>query len=502
MRMKKELSIPRGRCVWMARPAWAALWLCLCQAERAAQAEPIIVQVTDEIAATVGPHFHAVHYDGPRHKSWDGVNKKLVLLPGAFGSPFCRRALKGVGISVARIFVDVPKRHPEPGVFDWSLLDEQVAQVLASETALMLCLHQRGPGWFVGDKEKPWWQHPAAREEWRIFAEACARRYRGKVHYYEVLNEPEHLHKEKPGYMGWDCTVAMFVEAASAIKAVEPGVLCGGAATWAAWESAEWGKKVLAEPGGERLLDFVSYHIYTSHSLEDSDDKIMAKTPWFEDAPAYVRGELKKVSKKRILTALTEFNTSAVCSKDGKPYTDPRNVDPFGGVVAALAQLHSARGGCDIAVHFGTMGGFGLIRWPPEYKRQSAYYAVQLLNQVAGLAPGAHVLKTTSSEQPKTVRSCVRGESQTYDLESFAIKGPEGTAIVLVSKRPKIHFDVSVSLASLPPSTRADLFQYSATRLPDSRYPIQTLSAQDGAFRVTCPPYSMTVLKCSTPTAE
>jgi len=479
-----------------------ALDLCCSQIVGAGPAEPVVIRVTDEVVATVGPHFYGVHYDGPKHRSWDAVNKKLVELPGAFGSSFCRGALKDIGIGVARIFVDVPKRHPEPGVFDWSLLDERVAQVLASDTAIMLCLHQRGPGWFVGDKEKSWWQHPAARSEWRRFAEACATRYRGKVRYYEILNEPEHLNKEKPGYMGWDCTVAMFVEAASAIKAVESGVLCGGAATWAAWESAAWGKKVLARAGGEQLLDFVSYHIYTSHSLDDSDDKIIAKTPWFEDAPAYIRRELSKVSKKRILVALTEFNTSAVCSKDGKPYTDPRNVNAFGGIVAALAQLHSARGGCDLAMHFGTMGGFGLLRWPPEYKRQPAYYAVQLLNQIAGLTPGAQLLKTTSSEPPKTVRSCVRGESRTYDLESFAIKGPEGTAAVLVNKRSRIHPEVSVRLPSSPAATRGDLFQYSATRLPDSLYPLQTLSAQDGAFRVTCPPYSIAVITSGTPTTE
>ena len=229
--------------------------------------EPTAITVTDDVVATIGADFLGVHYDGPTHRAWDGLNRKLVHLPGAFGSPHCRQLLRAAGLRVARIFVNLPKGHPMPGEFDWSLTDAQVAEAIESGMVVMLCLHQRTAEWFVGDQETPWWRHEAGRKEWRAFARACAERYRDRVRYHEVLNEPNHLHRDKPDYVGWDLSVRLFMDAAKEIKSVEPQAKVGGAATWAAWESATWAKRVLARPDGERLLDFVSYHIYTSHSL-------------------------------------------------------------------------------------------------------------------------------------------------------------------------------------------------------------------------------------------
>jgi len=422
------------------------------------------------------------------------VHNRAVVLPGAFSSPFCRAAMARIGLAVARIFLDVPKTHPQPGTFDWSLPDRQIREAIASGMAPMLCLHQRGPGWFLGDKEKPWWRHDAARKEWAAFAKACAERYRGKAPYYEILNEPQHLHKDSPTFMGWECSVAMFIEAASGIKQADPNALCGGAATWAAWESAEWAKRVLAKPDGERLLDFVSYHIYTSHHLEDTDDKIMAKTPWFGEAPVHIRAELSKASDKRILVAITEFNTSAVWSKDGKLCTDPRNRDGFGGVVAALALLYSARGGCDVAVHFGIMGGFGLIRWPPRYEILPVYHAVHMVRQIAGLQPEAKLLATVTDEEPKKVKNCIRGDALTHDLEPFAIRSPDALAVVLINKKPRTSF-AAVLDCPFAPSTHAKVYRYASIRLGDALFPLETLQARKGPLPVVCPPYSVTVVR-------
>ena len=468
----------------------ALLWCGFLQAQDGS--DKISILVHDDVLATIGPGFSGLHYDGPTHRAWDEVERQTSAMPGAFGSPHCRRQLQAAGVGVARIFVNQPDVHPEPRVFDWSATDARVAEVREAGMAVMLCLHQRDATWFVGDATTPWWRLPAGRKEWREFARVCAQRYHGKVRYYEILNEPNHLKKDKPHYMGWDLSVELFLDAARQIEAVDRAALIGGAATWAAWESATWAKRVLARPDGERLLGFVSYHIYTSHSVDDTEAQILAKTPWFEEAPVHLRRELAKLTKKPILVALTEYNVSAVFTKDGKPFTDPRNVNTFGGMVTALAMLHSARGGGHMAVHFSTMGGFGLIRWPPEYQVRRPYHAVRMLHEVAGVRPGAQVLKTDTSETAKEIKSCAGGTWTARDVEAFAFRHGNQSSVVLVNKRASGTVHATVTM---PGAKEAELYQYSATRLPDAIHPLATIQADNGKLEVSCPAYSVTVLK-------
>lgn len=452
------------------------------------------IRVEDKVLATVGPDFYGLHFDGPTHATGDEVYRREVTLPGMYGSPTGQQALKAIGTRVVRVFVQCQDVAPGSGVFQWEFVDAAIGQIVDSGMAPMVCLHQGGPAWFVGTSQEPWWRREDGMAAWKAFAKACAARYGDRVRYYEILNEPEHMHQEKENYMTWDQTADCFLSAASAIKEVDADALCGGAATWAAWESGTWASHVLDRPDGERLLDFVSYHIYTSHNLEDPDDAILAKTVWFEESPRYIQSQLAGRTQKRILTALTEFNTSAVFTKDGKPYTDPRDVNAFGGLVCALAYLHSARGGCDLAMHYSTAGGFGLLVWPARYEKQSAYYAVLLLHDVAGLTPGAEVLETTTTEPGKPVASAVRDELTTHSLEPFAVRSEERVAVVLINKRRDVGAVAKVHFPGDTPPSNAQMYCYSSTRIPDAVFPVSTLNAQEGGFVVECPPYSVVAI--------
>jgi hypothetical protein len=452
----------------------------------------IAVTVHDDVLTVLGDDFCGLHYDGPMHRSWDDVTREVSQMPGAFASPYCRDQLRSAGVCFARVFVNQPDVHPRPGEFDWATTDRQVAEIHEAGMSVMLCLHQRGGAWFVGDNQAPWWGTEAGRNAWREFARVCARRYRGRARYYEILNEPNHLHKDQPHYMGWDMSVALFMDAAKEIVAVAPDVLVGGPATWAAWEATTWAKRVLSRPDGERLLSFVSYHIYTSHDLGDSDAQILAKSPWFEEAPMHIRRELSELTERPIRLALTEYNVSAVSAKDGKPFTDPRNVNTFGGLLTALALLHSARGACDMTAHFGTMGGFGVIRWPPEYQLRRPYHAVRLLYEAAGLRPGVQVLRVETTESPKPVKSCVRGDWPTRDVEAFALRRDGDTSVVLVNKSPKQAVAVAVRI---PGIDEVRFYRYTSSRLHDAIHPLGSIEDSEGAFETTCPPYSLTVLR-------
>ncbi len=457
--------------------------------------QEIKIHVKEDILATVGPDFYGLHYDGPEHKTWDEVHKKQIMMPGMFGAPSPRRALQAIGTRVARIFVRCQDIHPQPDVLEWDFLDAAVGQVIDSDMTPMLCLHQGEGKWFVGTKESPWWQHEEAKSAWNNFVRACATRYGDRVRYYEVLNEPNLMKKEQDYYMGWERSVDCFIQTAQIVKRVDTDALCGGAATWAAWESATWAGHVLDRPEGERLLDFVSYHIYTSHDLKDSDASILSKVGWFEESPGYIQRELAERTKKRILTALTEFNASAIWSKEGKAYTDPRNVSALGGLVSSLAYLHSARGGCDMAMHFATAGGFGLLVWPPRYERQPAYYAVLLLHDVAGLVPGAELLATTTTQEAMEIPSAVRDKRTAYDLEPFAIRSDNHLSVVLVNKRKDVTLRAKVHAGPGALAQPAQLFRYSSTRIPDALFPLASTDWDSAHSVVDCPPYSVNVLR-------
>ena len=148
-----------------------------------------------------------------------------------------------------------------------------------------------------------------------------------------------------------------------------------------------------------------------------------------------------------------------------------------------------------MTMHFGTAGGFGLLVWPPRYERQPAYYAVELITRVAGLEPGAQVLATETSETPAAAKSSIRAELVSHDLESFAIRNGGQVAVVLVNKRGDAPLRSSVRFPGDGQAT-ATLFQYSPVRIADAPYPLEKLVGEGGAFHVTCPSYSVTVIRC------
>jgi len=458
-------------------------------------AQPVDVAITvqGEAVARVPERFFGTHYDGPRHKFWDALlGREVLSQESTFTSPSGRRWLSEAGVQVARLFVDIQAVHPEPGQWELGPTEAIVEDIRAAGMEPMACLNQRGGEWFVGDAKEPWWKDQRGLEEWRAASRRLAQALKGKCGRFEILNEPNHIHPDQDHYMGWDTSVALFRLAAQEIKAVIPDATCGVPASWAAWETAEWAGRALEDGRAAPLLDFVSYHIYTSHNLDDSDQAICAKMRWFEDTPTYIKGKLKALTERPIQALLTECNVSAVCFKDGKPYQDPRNTSAFGGVWMASALLHSALGGCDQAIHFSTLGGLGIIRWPPEWAPQPCYWVLPMLRNAAGLKPGAQMLDTRSSEEPVEVSQVVQGKSKDYGLEAFAVGSEDGLAVVLVNKRSDRTYRATVVAPKKP--TAAELYRYTTERTADAPYRDGRVEPTQGGLVVECRPYSVTVL--------
>ncbi|HEY3332535.1 MAG TPA: sugar-binding protein [Capsulimonadaceae bacterium] len=97
-------------------------------------------------------------------------------------------------------------------------------------------------------------QHP---QEWAAWVRLVAERYKGKVHYWEVLNEPN-SHELTP-----DEYVVLLKTAYETLKAVDPTCkvvgICGTA------NFADWTEDVLAAGGG-KYLDIVTFHNYIGTS--------------------------------------------------------------------------------------------------------------------------------------------------------------------------------------------------------------------------------------------
>ena len=448
-----------------------------------ANAAPVQVTVSNAVVATIGLNFMGLQYSGPTHRAIDPMTGELADFPSAYATPSAQAALQAAGIGLVRVFVDVPRVHPSPGEFDWTDTDAAVSEIEASGMTPMLSLNQRDGAWFVGDAQQPWWTQPSGRDEWQVLAATVAQRYGDRVPYYELLNEPNHLHPASSSYMGWDASVDLFLGAAEAIHDIAPGVRVGGPASYGSWEPATWAKKVLAKPGGEQQLDFVSYHIYASEDPDDADEAIFTKAKMYETAPAVIRAALAETTSKPIEVALTEFNSSSVWSVDGVPYTDPRNVDAVGGLVASLGWLYSARGGGDMALRFGTTGGFGLIRWPPDYELLPAYHAARLLHEMGGLAPGGELLSTE-----------ITG-GQSAAVEVFAIRNGDQETVILVNTHATESADVSVQFEADPAERMLDVYRYGADRLSSALATWAQAVTIDGIAQVEIAPHSMMVLR-------
>lgn len=445
------------------------------------QAVAIEITVGTQPMATIGPHFMGLHYNGPTHLGVDPVSGQLRDFPSAHADPAARGALIDAGVGLTRVFVDAPTVNPSPGVYDWADIDTAVEQIVAAGMAPMLTLHQRDGAWHIGDTQNPWWGDPAGRTAWRDLAEQLALRYADRASYFELLNEPNHLHPTSPSYMGLDRSAELFVEAVSAIHAVAPTAKVGGPASFGSWEPATWAKRVLSLPGGESRLDFVSYHVYATGSAAASDDDLFEMARWWETVPEAIRAELSAVSTKPIELALTEFNSSSVFRLDGELWTDPRNVDSTGGLLAALGWLYSARGGADVAVRFGTTGGYGLIVWPPDYELQPAYHAVRLLHEKGGLAPGAELLETT-------IGGTANG------LDAFTLRDAQGERLILVNTNDVATHTLDVQLTASGLDRTVDVFRYDASRTDESLTPLALLTTTLGELTLDVPPRSLVVL--------
>ncbi len=383
-----------------------------------ASAQEATVRVSDDVLARVDDDAFGIQYHDR-----------------TYGDPLALQRLGVLPLSSVRLWAYPSEVHPAPGVWVWDGLDAAIAEVVAAGYTPWVCLFQ-AEEWYTGTPDAPWWTDASAHAEWRAVASALGERYGDVVGGWIVFDEVNLLRPEGPYYMSPDLSAALYLDAARALRAADPGARVGGPSGFSGWENGYWAARVLATDGGDALLDFVSSNLFLSWDADDSDDEIMDRTIWYEEAPLKIRSMVGDADVRLVLDA---YNVSALWTRDGTPtgerWTDPRNVDTFGGVAQVAALLHAVRGGFDVMLRWETLGGYGILTWYPEFETRPPYDAWRLLAGPGRLGPGSELLQVSTTEPPLADLPHHSGQDVAgYAVQPFAVRDAAGVSVVLVNK--------------------------------------------------------------------
>jgi len=156
-----------------------------------------------------------------------------------------------------------PDIEPQRGEWRFDTLDKSVEIAQKHNTAVMLTLAFT-PAWASARPQEPvgynpgWAAEPANLEDWRSFVQAIATRYKGRIHIYEIWNEPNVTNEYWTGSM--EQMIALVREAHQIIKSVDPSaVIVSPSATTES--GLPWLSEFLRKGGGQ-YVDVIGYHFY------------------------------------------------------------------------------------------------------------------------------------------------------------------------------------------------------------------------------------------------
>ena len=380
--------------------------------------------------------------------------------------------------------------HPEPGVWDWSELDDKINTADGLGYEIALCLFQ-SHDWFAGTPDSGWWYIDTARTEWAVAARELAERYKDKVKIFLMFDEVNYMYPEQDDYMTFKTCAELYVEAAAQIKAVDNTLLCGGPSGHSGWENGHWGSYVMNEPGADTLLDFIAANQFITWGPDESDDDVMDHTIWYEEGPTRIKEKMGAGFPGMLI--LDAYNVNGSWQNNGELWTDPRNTNLFGGIYHAAAKLHAAKGGYNIALHWDALGGYGVLRWYPDYDVTVPYHAWRFLIKSADMVPGSVLIDASTSETPKAgILHMSTEQTECYTVQPFAIKTADGRLRVILINKHQETKDISIDRPA--GMNNYKLFRFDNDRITFANDMIQC-GAADNALELSCPGMSVTVIQ-------
>lgn len=190
------------------------------------------------------------------------------------------------------------------------------------------------------------------------------------VLYWEILNEMDQVYRT-PEAMAE--LAEIYVRAAIAMKAVDPNIRVGGPAfTWP-------GRTHLVRPFldiAHPYLDFVSYHSFSSGSVDDSNEWIWDRASEMGRYTQIIQDLLAEFTDRPIETFHNEFNISY-----NPP--DPRMEDAVGAVYDALALAAIANSGATGAMAWAEADGwYGKMNLWGDWERRPSSYVFEIYNNL------------------------------------------------------------------------------------------------------------------------
>ena len=178
-----------------------------------------------------------------------------------------------LGVKWIRIQSGWARTEKEPGVYDFAWFDDIVGNLLRRGLRPWVCLCYGNP---LYDEEAakvfgavgcPPVRSEEQKRAWQRYVAALVSRYRGKITYYEVWNEPDGKWCWKHGVSGTEYGELVNLTA-TAVREADPGAkVIGGAFCL---YDLKWIRDVLATGAG-RQMDVLTYHGYSPderHSIE------------------------------------------------------------------------------------------------------------------------------------------------------------------------------------------------------------------------------------------
>lgn len=195
-----------------------------------------------------------------------------------------RRQLELVGsagIRWARIGFDREQIHRAPGKFDWGVMDVVVEQA-ARRDAHILGILGESPAW---DTNRPGDEHyytypPKRYDQWADYVFQTVRRYKKRVHHWEVWNE-EDAPRPKGDWDGSPTEYARLLAIAfQQIKRADPsatvvlGGFVGGSFSDTIDESVPFLKAILTDPAHPAAQFFEIMNIHTYGTRQQAESQV------------------------------------------------------------------------------------------------------------------------------------------------------------------------------------------------------------------------------------
>jgi hypothetical protein len=163
-------------------------------------------------------------------------------------------------------FVAWPDLEPSKGKWNFETLDRYVDLAEKNKVDILFPLGL-SPAWASARpseesayKKKGYASEPRNIEDWRNYVRTVATRYKGRIKYYEIWNEPN-----LPGFFSGsvETMIVLTKEARKIFKEVDPSIVVVSSAATAPGTGPVWIEKFLKQGGGE-YVDIIGYHFYVS----------------------------------------------------------------------------------------------------------------------------------------------------------------------------------------------------------------------------------------------